>query len=52
MIPSLLGFATGLVVSVFSRTLVLLGGVLAACYHVSALTNFLAPKLSLLTCLT
>lgn len=31
-----LGFGTGFIVSIFSRTLVLIGGLLAACYHVSA----------------
>ncbi|PTB61820.1 hypothetical protein BBK36DRAFT_1173060 [Trichoderma citrinoviride] len=33
---SIIGFGTGLVVSIFSRTLVFIGGVLAACYQLAS----------------
>lgn len=46
-----LGFGTGLVVSVFSRTLVFIGGVLAAFYHVSAYATVTSYARSPLTCL-
>ncbi|EHK51063.1 uncharacterized protein TrAtP1_009891 [Trichoderma atroviride] len=41
---SVVGFATGLVVSVFSRTLVLLGGVLTACYHLASSYGLPLPR--------
>ncbi|KAL7787013.1 hypothetical protein V8C37DRAFT_391140 [Trichoderma ceciliae] len=42
---SIVGFSTGLVVSIFSRTLVLIGGVLTACYHLASSYKLGLPRI-------